>query len=53
MEQEEQPKKKKWPKEYYATKRECSLEHLRHAKLKDSKRKGFVAWRKKDNILLS
>ena len=48
--EEEQPKKKKWPKEYYATKRECSLPYFRHASVSGSKKKGFVGLiKKKDN----
>lgn len=36
---------KKWPKEYYATRYECKLKHLRKSNPKHAKRNGVFGWR--------
>jgi hypothetical protein len=40
--------KPKWPKEYYATKYECSLRHLRKVSPYKARKLGVLGWRKWD-----
>lgn len=44
----EEKEKKKWPRDYYATAYECTLEHLKHATISRAKRAGIYGWRSWD-----
>ncbi len=45
----EEKEKKKWPKEYYGTPYDCSLQHLKHATPSKARRAGILGWRSWDS----
>lgn len=45
----EEKEKKKWPKEYYGTRYDCSLEHLKHATPSRARKAGILGWRSWDS----